>query len=299
VQVSLAFDPTAVEVKSIDTASSSCSYIIEKKIDPQAGKIDLSCVILDHPGIRTALAIGDIVVKPLKSGTFDFSFDESKTKVLANDGLGTNVLRISQDGSYRADNFDLPGQDKNESASSTARSFVVFSPTHPNQARWYNKNTAHFVWLGKPGQVYKYAFDNLPGTVPPDDHTTQGSAIDIPIPGDGIYYFHLQLVSGGLIAHYRIESDMTPPSIVAIHPSEDNIVAGDVVRFSFEATDAGSGIQRNYYVDLGSHLFLPVGSELFVPFSEAGEQKVTLRVYDTAGNYSEKSLIIHVEPKSK
>ena len=77
--------------------------------------------------------------------------------------------------------------------------------------------------------------------------------------------------------------------------SAERVVAGDVVRFSFLAEDSGSGIQRNYYVDLGNHLFLPIGPQLFIPFLEAGEQKVVLRVYDDAGNYSEALKTIEVE----
>jgi hypothetical protein len=121
--------------------------------------------------------------------------------------------------------------------------------------------------------------------------------IDIPVPGDGIYYFHLQLASGGEVAHYRIQSDLSPPVITAMNISETDVTEGDVARFSFDAQDLVSGIQRNYYVDLGSHLFLPVGQELFVPFLDAGDQTLTLRVYDAAGNYSEKSQVIRVAPK--
>jgi hypothetical protein len=145
--------------------------------------------------------------------------------------------------------------------------------------------------------VYAYEFDSLPDTIPSNKHTTQDSTLDVPIPGDGIFYFHLRLVSGGPVAHYRVQVDKTAPSIASIHLSSDRIVVGDVVRFSFEAKDAGSGIQQNYYVDLGNHLFLPTGSQLFIPFLEAGDQKVILRVYDTADNYTERSQIIHVEDK--
>jgi hypothetical protein len=157
--------------------------------------------------------------------------------------------------------------------------------------------TAHFVWYGKSDAVYKYAFDSNPDTVPSEEHTTQGTKVDVPVPGDGIYYFHLQLASGGPIAHYRLQSDMTPPSIISIHLSTDTVTVGDVVRFVFDAEDKESGVQSNYYVDLGDHLFLPIGKQLFVPFLNSGDQKVTLRVFDDAGNYTEKTQIIHVQSR--
>lgn len=292
VQVELVFDPEAVLIKSLNTDASACSYVIENTIDQKAGRARLNCVVL-HPEVgRQSIKIAEAIVHPKHKGTFSLSFDPEETKVLANDGLGTNVLRMAQAGSYRVDDFDLsePSSDK----TTNGRTFVVFSPSHPNESRWYNSRTARFVWRGKPEAVYSYAFDTSPDTVPSKNHTTQGSKIEIPIPGDGIFYFHLQLAGGGPIAHYRVQTDLTPPSIVSMKLSSDKIVVGDVVRFSFDAEDAASGVQRNYYVDLGNHLFLPVGSELFIPFLEDGDQNVTLRVYDDAGNYTERSDTVHV-----
>ncbi len=291
VRIELVFDPKAIEVKALETASPTCSYVIENTIDAVLGKANLSCVVLKSAGERGSLPIADIVVVPKRPGTFTLSFNKEETKVLASDGLGTDVLRMAQSGNYQVDNFDP------NLFTTTTKSFVVFSPTHPNQSRWYNSSTARFVWRGKSDAVYAYAFDSSPDTIPSKAHTTKDSAVNVPIPGDGIFFFHLQLVSGGPVTHYRLQADATPPSIVSIHLSAEKIVEGDVVRFSFEAQDAGSGIQQNYYVDLGNHLFLPTGSQLFIPFLELGDQKVVLRVYDAAGNYSEKSQIIYVENK--
>lgn len=292
VEIKLIFDPKTIEVQALETASSTCSYVIENTIDASRGEAKLACVLFKSGGERGSLKIADVVAIPRRTGTFTLSFDKENTMVLASDGLGTNVLRMSQAGSYQVDNFD-----PNLFTTTTTTSFVVFSPTHPNQSRWYNSSTARFVWRGMPGTVYRYAFDSSPNTIPSNMYTTQDSAVSVPIPGEGIFYFHLQLAGGGPVTHHRLLVDKTPPSIVSIHLSADKIVEGDVVRFSFDAEDAGSGIQQNYYVDLGNHLFLPIGSELFVPFLESGEQKIVLRVYDSAGNYSEKSQIIRVESR--
>jgi hypothetical protein len=121
--------------------------------------------------------------------------------------------------------------------------------------------------------------------------------VELQVPGDGIYYFHLQSVLGGSVSHFKIRSDQTSPIINSIKVSEDKVFAGDVVRFSFEAEDKGSGIQQNYYINFGNHLFLPIGSQLFVPFLEAGDYDVVLRVYDDAGNYREKTQTVNVQKK--
>jgi len=298
VQFKLIFDPTAVEIKSINTGTSSCSYVVENIIDQKNGTAILVCGILDANQSKRSFHVADITIMPLRAGTVPISFDPIETKVLAADGLGTNVLRMSENGSYRFDIFNTDIENL-ATSSKNGRSFVVFSTTHPNENRWYNQSKAHFVWLGKKGMVYRYSFDTSPDTTPSNEHVIQGNNIDISVPGDGIYYFHLQLVSGGPVAHYKIRSDMTKPQILSINFSKNYIVAGDVVRFSFDATDLVSGLQKNYYIDLGNHLFLPVGDSLFVPFMEPGEQMVTFRVYDNAGNYSEKNEIIHVNEVSQ
>ncbi len=295
VQFGLVFDPSLVEIKEIKVGP-GCSYVVENKIEDGIAK--LACVMFQSSGEKGSIKVADVLIKPKNVGKFSLTFDSGQTKVLASDGLGTDVLRMTQPGSYTVDKFDqsLFTASPSISTSTPRRSFVVFSTTHPNQSKWYNTNNAKFVWRGKLGAVYKYAFDNSPNTIPSNLHTTQDTEVIIPIPGDGIFYFHLQPVSGGPIAHYRVQVDRTPPSIATIKLSQNRVVAGDVLRITFNSEDVGSGIQKNYYIDLGNRLFLPTGSELFVPFFKAGEQKIILRVYDSANNYSEKTQVVRVEP---
>ena len=289
VQIGLIFDPNMINVTSLDTASSACSLIVENKIDQNSGTADLTCGTLTPGGEQGSVFIADVVATPKQVGNFTLGFDSEKTKVLASDGLGTNVLRMSQSGSYIVQSFDAP--------TSTTKTITVFSSSHPNQSRWYNSNIVNFIWKGLPNETYSYSFDSSPNTIPGSTHLTKNTSVALHIPGDGVYYFHLKLTSGGPVTHYKVLSDQTPPTINAIHISQDTIKVGDVVRFSFDAEDINSGVQKNYYVDLGNHLFLPIGPDLFVPFMEAGDQKIILRVYDSAGNYTEKTQVIHVLAK--
>ncbi len=295
VGVKILFDPKAVAVQRLEPTEGVCAYIVENTIDSEEGSATFSCVMTGKGGERGALSIATLTVAARHAGSFALSFDSEHTQVLAHDGLGTNVLRFAQASSYRADTFDLDSE--TSGSNGTARSFVVFSPSHPNESRWYKAPAARFVWKGKPGAVYTYTLDRHPTTTPQKSTNTQGTSVTVPIPGEGAWYFHLQAITGGPVAHYRIQSDRTPPSIVSIELSQETITAGDVVRFSFEAEDATSDIQNNYYVDLGNRLFLPIGRELFVPFVEVGEQTLTLRVYDGANNYSEASRTVTVLPK--
>ncbi|MCX6756076.1 MAG: hypothetical protein NTX85_01935 [Candidatus Nomurabacteria bacterium] len=293
--VSIKYNPDSIKINDFNTDNTDCSYIIEKNIDSKNGILNLSCVLLNYKKIgQKNLSIGKIIVTPQKTGSFDLTFDMDDTKVLANDGLGTNVLRVAQSGGYRVDNFNLDFTKENKTGQ---RSFVVYSSTHPNENRWYNAKNVKFVWIGKKDAVYRYAFDSEPNTIPSGSQTTNENTIAFKIPTDGVFYFHLQLDSGGPIAHFKIKSDFTPPTILSMIKSTDDVYQGDVVRFAFNAIDNVSGIQKNYYVDLGGHLFLPVGSEMFVPFLSLGKQSITLRVYDTAGNYAEQMESINVLEK--
>ncbi len=291
--VGLTFDPAKVEVVDVDSSTSPCSYVVEREVNNTDGFIHFSCVILNDKSWVETLPVLTVTTKLLKTGTFDLAFDPAHTSVLASDGLGTDVLRTSQDGSYKVDDFDL----ESEHATSTKRNFVVFSPTHPNQARWYNGSTVKFVWIGEPQAIYAYDFDTSPTTVPDGTLTTQEKSLTLNIPGDGIYYLHIKTLSSQAVAHYKIQSDHTPPTILNMSFDKDEYAAGEVARTSILANDVSSGIQNNYYVDLGDRLFLPTGPMLFIPFIESGTKTLRLRVYDRAGNYVEEVRNIKVQER--
>ncbi len=249
-EIELVFDPTKVEINELDTNNSACSHVIEKTIDSINGKIILSCMIIDPKVSREkTVSLGKIIATPIAVGTFDFTFNLQGTKVLADDGLGTDVLRIAQSGSYRVDNFSL------DQSKQGARNFILYSTTHPNESRWYNKKLANFVWLGPKDTSYRYSIDKNPTTVPSQGIIIHDNRVSLPIKSEGISYFHLQSTAGGPVAHYKIQSDFTPPEIISITTSENQVRVGSVVRFSFNADDVQSGVQRNYYIDLIGHLF--------------------------------------------
>jgi hypothetical protein len=291
----LTYDINATDVIALDTTNSDCKYVVENSIDTKNGVLNLSCVFQTIPDGQRDLYLGDIVFKPLRPGSVDLTFDRMQTQVLAHDGLGTNVLRTVLDGSYRVDNFNLTGNLTNLDSDFPERNFMLYSSSHPNSNHWYNLPQVDFVWIGPTDGVYRYVFDTQPNTLPSNRApTVQGSQLSLPVPGDGIYYLHLQSVRANAVTHYRIQSDFTGPTITAFNASETTITEGDVVRFDFAARDAGSGVEKNYYIDIGNKLFLPANEQIYVPFLEAGKQNLTLRIYDEAGNYSEKQLSVTV-----
>jgi hypothetical protein len=283
----ITYDPTRVEVLEIATDRSFCDkqFVLEKSIDPTAGLATISCGVRT-PGFTGTGLLAELIVKPLLPGTFSLTFGK-ETSILANDGLGTNVLRVMTDGSYVV----LPA---NFSASSDSMP-ALYSLTHPNTTRWYQKKLIRFAWSPTPDHIFEYALNKE------RDYTFSGkekiiaaNAIALETPGDGVYYFHLRRRDEGPVASYAVKIDTTPPTDVVIKASDTHPLRGDVVRFEFEATDTMSGLQGDYYVSLDGGLFLPVQQTLSMPFLDAGMHTLTVRVFDKANNFAEATTSILV-----
>ncbi len=295
VNAKLQFDPSAVEVLAVDSTQSVCSTVVRSTVDQQAGVIDFACQLPPMPGNSTNIILADVIVKAQHDGNVTLAFDQEATEVtMVDDGLGVNLLRSIQSSSYHFANFNYAIAYQAQADDQAIDPLVVFSPTHPNDSQWYRSTTARFIWKDYPGSAYLYAFDNKPDTQPSLLNIITGSSIELTIPGDGSYYFHLQRIGESTVEHYRIQSDRSPPAILGLAVSDHNVTVGDVVRLSFEAEDAASGIQHNYYVAVDNHLFLPVGTQILIPMSEAGNRDITFRIYDDAGNYSEQSVTVEV-----
>ena len=290
VSVSLVFDPAIFSVEDIITETSFCSFFLEKIIDNKKGTVQFSCG-LPNPGFSgNTGTVMSLRIKPKAVGTSTFVFT-NETRVLANDGLGTDVLRFASNASYTIE----PSKHKGDG------SLVVFSSTHPNSARWYATPTIDINWGFQNNMVYVYALDAIPDTIPSTKNQTTDNNITLTAPHDGVFYFHIATLRGAVVdtvTHFKIQIDTSPPSDVVVKASADSVAPGDLVRLEFTAKDAMSGLQKVSYVSFGSGVFLPVGQQVYVPMTHIGIEDVVFRVYDQAGNYVEKQLRIRVEPSS-
>ena len=291
VEVVASYDPKSLYVEDLIFANSFCSpeFIFKKEIDNVQGKLHIQCGVLEQTFQKYITTVADILVQPLKDGLTTLKF-EAESKVLANDGLGTNVLRSVVNGSYQIVSTN-PNNDK-------PPTLLIFSYTHPNSERWYKNKNIHVEWQ-KHLEQYQlaYSIDKSPNYIPDGQLITANNFLDFQIEGDGVYYLHLSLIKSDAIvttSHFKIQVDSTPPLIPEIKISADRVKKGDVVRFEFGGSDATSGLQKNYYVRFDG-IFFPVLSELQVPFLEKGRYKVTLRVFDNANNFTDVAKEIIVE----
>ncbi|MBI2047706.1 MAG: hypothetical protein HYT27_01065 [Parcubacteria group bacterium] len=296
--VLLRYDPARVRVLEILTTNSFCrgGFFIERSIDNENGEVRVICGI-PTPGFSEAEGIvAELLVQPKTDGPFSLRFDSEETKILANDGLGTNVLRTMTDGSYTSVySFSENGLNMH----AVTDEVLIFSPTHPNSERWYNNSGIEFVWqFTHEGRdiSYKYLIDTNSDTIPDEGIMVDDTKLRASIERDGTYWFHLLAEGNGARAtsHYKIKIDTSPPIAPDIRASATEVSAGDVVRFEFNAADTLSGLQRAFYISLDT-LFFPSGRELFTAFPKKGTYPVSVRVFDNAGNYSESNAYISVK----
>ncbi|TSC84911.1 MAG: Uncharacterized protein G01um101413_295 [Parcubacteria group bacterium Gr01-1014_13] len=283
------YDPKAVKIKNIITDKSFCdqNLFLEKNIDEANGKVTISC-LAPNPGFAEPKGIvAELVLQPLNDGFIGLRFDP-ESQVLANDGLGTNVLRQATDGSY---------QIVDESLTTSTRSLLVFSVTHPNIERWYSKKIIDLSWVAKPDHLYQYALNKITDFVPDKTATTTQRTTRLSVSEDGIYYFHLLETKNNAstaLAHFPIRIDLTPPPPPVIRASSQKVATDQIVRFNFENLDTPPSLQSGFFIQFNKGIFLPVQPPLFMPFLFSGNYHVNVRVFDAAGNTNDASTTIEV-----
>jgi hypothetical protein len=292
-QASISYDPSKVRIEEILTEKSFCDqeFFLEKNIDNEKGIVNIVCGSAKGFAGDTAI-LAELVIQPLRTGEVAIEFGED-TAVFAHDGLGTSVLRKSTNGYYQ---FTAPTYDN-----INKNNIVLFSYSHPNPSRWYNKKDIHVEWINFGNyKNFAYAFDKNPNTVPDGSLITNEENIRVAAESNGIYYFHLTPLSlnplDNKTYHIRFMVDTTPPKIPEIKSSAYVVKEGEVVRFEFLSNgDNESGVQKNFYVQIdGGTIWLPVTSQLYILFSR-GNHSISLRIFDNADNFSDAHAEIRVE----
>jgi hypothetical protein len=283
-QVILNYDPAVFQVEDFLRAHSFCSpdLFVEKKIDNKHGQVSIICG-LPNPGFQERMGVvAELSVKMLKVGQFDLNFGND-TQILANDGLGTNVLRMTTGGHY--------------SISEPGHNVRVFSSSHPNSNQWYQDKNIEVSWGSDQPRQYAYSLSQNPDDIPSRNTATAQTKASFHVDKEGIYYFHLLPLSqkkAEKVINYQIKIDATPPAVPVIKVSNMAPVAGEVVRFQFSSTDKIGDLIQAFYVKLDDSTLLPVGGAFAATFNKAGKHTITVRIYDKANNFSESSLTLNV-----
>ncbi len=239
---------------------------------------------LPNPGIKTSGGgISTVSFRVKSAGKAAISF-LSTSKVLRNDGEGTNILTSTGTAEFQ---LKIPPPEGP----------IVKSPTHGDVNRWYNSAQVQFVWDPvEDATGYSFTFDQNAKATPDETIDTTTAAANVKAASDGVWFFHVRAKNqtwGGTTS-YPVQIDTTPPAAFAPKFDTDLIALGETGTLRFVTTDAASGLDHYdiRQVTLSgpaseNSLFIEGNSPYVVPNLEAGKYEFIVRAFDRAGNASE------------
>lgn len=288
--VSLQFPPDKLQLISPSTGNSLIGiWAAQPRFNNVSGRVDLVGGIpggvTASNGLVTKLtfrvkSVGTALVKILDN-----------SKVLLNDGKGTDVLTQKAAGVYQ---LTLPPPEGP----------LAYSKSHPDETKWYMNPSVILYWTPEGGASgYSYVLNDEPIDSP--DNISEGAqtAVTYKQLADGSYYFHIKALLDGVwggTTHFAVKIDTTPPAefVPEILPSERTTQTEPVVRFA--TSDALSGVSRYELLIVPLQRQKSPGSQSAkAAFIEAespyivttplslGTYDLIVRAYDNAGNYRE------------
>ena len=295
------------EGKSINTVSTILSFPADKLklVSPTIGQSVISVwtaqpifnnqtglvkLVGGIPGginVQSGLVTGlTFRVKQVGSSVLVKFSDESR--VLANDGNGTDILNSVQNGVY---NLILP----------PPQGPIVSSETHSDQSKWYANKNVILRWASTSAiENYSYVLDKDPAGSP--DNIAEGNNATVIYKNldDGTQYFHIKSFRDGTwggVTSFGINIDTQPPAefLPEFAPSSRTSSKNQIIKF--QTSDAFSGTlyyeikviplsPKSSIVKSNNNFFIEATS----PYQTAldiGKYDIIVRAYDGAGNYRE------------
>lgn len=297
VDLALRYPPDRLQLVSTGTGKSIIGlWTSVPKYNNQTGIVELTGGIPGgvrvERGLITTLtfrvkAVGQAIVK----------FD--RTRILYNDGMGTEALTQTQNSIY---DLILP----------PPAGPIVISDTHPDQTQWYKNNSVSLRWTENSSvDGYSYMISDQPTDVP--DEISEGARQDIVYRSlaDGRKYFHIRALRDGRwggTTHFALNIDSSPPAEYKIEIIPNSRTTRLQPVFQFETTDTLSGtdhyelkivdvknLQSNGISD-SDEVFFEANSPYVAQEMALGDYDVIVRAYDKAGNYREVTERLEIVP---
>lgn len=214
-----------------------------------------------------------ITWKAIATGTATVSV--SGGKILANDGVGTNVFTGSGTATYSI------------GPAATAAKKVTITSTSHQDGVWSSVRKAIMSWSSTPSvSGYYVALDQDASTTPSGNLVTSTSATYDALT-DGIWYLHVLAASGSIpVAHFALFIDTTPPDNFTITVDSENKPDNRTPKITFASKDETSGIAR-YEASIDGGAPFAIASGDLMPRQRAGLHTLVITAYDTAGNKRE------------
>lgn len=297
-QADISFPPDKLQVVSPSLGYSIINvWTNQPRFDNQQGTLSFQGG-LPNPGINTSKGVVATITFRVKSIGQSLVRILDSSKVLLNDGLGTDILTNRGNGIYQ---LTLP----------PPRGPFIVSETHPEQSHWYANSSVALQWSDPfPVEGYSYMVNDEPIDIP--DNTSEGTRANIVYKGlsDGTHFFHIKALRSGVwgeTSHYAVNIDATPPADFPIEISPSSYTSNRQPLIHFLTTDAVSGMDHYEVKIVPRFITTAVGAadgakqsfftEANSPFStqlQVGTYDVLVRAYDKAGNYREKTQSLHI-----
>ncbi len=239
---------------------------------------------LPNPGIKTSGGVISTVSFRVKAPGRAIIKYAPTSKVLRNDGEGTNILTSTSSAEFTLKIPPPAGP-------------LVSSPTHPDQNLWYNNPQVQLTW--EPAENaggYSSSFDQTAKSTPDETVDTTSTATSVKASSDGVWYFHLRAKtdSWGGTTSYPIQIDTTPPAAYTPKLDRDVVTVQDSGTLRFLTSDAASGIDHYEVKEVTndtstSTLFVEAGSPYTISQHPAGNYEYIVRAFDRAGNFTDSS----------
>lgn len=298
----IVFSADKLEVVSLTKINSAVNlWVQEPSFSNVSGTIKFEGIILNPGFIGSAGKILTATFKATDAGEAALKF--SSASVLANDGLGTNIINEIGVASYgiiakiekeKAVEIAIPAEqetvapeaaaDKEEKINELSGPEII-SLSHPDQDAWYANNRAEFKWNLPSGTTGVSVLLNEkpvsnPGPIS-DGLFPNKEYVNLE---DGIWYFHLKIKSGqnwSEIAHYKIQIDTVPPEPYKIEISESDFWPV----LNFKTIDSLSGMD-GYKIKIGNDEIRLDGEQnnYKIESLPPGDYTIIIKAFDRAGN---------------
>lgn len=285
----LQFPPDKLQLVSPSVGKSIVGvWVTAPQFNNQTGQVSLEGVIpgglKTDSGLLTTLTFR---VESVGPATVKFL---SQSKVLLNDGVGTDALDKIQNGIYQ---LILP----------PPAGPVVTSETHPDQTKWQANDNLVLTWASDENDVqgYSYVLNAEPIDVPDDVSEGLRRGVSYQNLTEGRRYFHIKALRAGVwgeTTHFTVLVDKTSPAEFSLEilPGARTASRRPVIQFATIDNSAGLdryelklvSLQAGTGGDRGEQpLFIETDSPYAPPTLALGDYDVIVRAYDVAGNYRE------------
>lgn len=299
VEDTISFSNNTLEITSISKAETILTLWVKDLLyDNSTGKITFAGGI-PNPGFNGLGRLFRVYFKAKSHGSAWIKFNAAK--VLANDGIGTNILSSLGRADLTIKERTLPAPVPVELPKVSLIIPEISSSTHPDPNKWYTKRDIIFTWNWQQGITdYSYIFNKAPKTIPDNSGDRLDTSISYLDVADGVWYFHIKpetRTGWGSTVHRQVRIDATEPSELNIISAQDFPAIDPSPKFSFEAEDKMAGIDRlEVQIDKGEIRTLVDTLEYTAPFLRPGQHQITVSAYDRADNSIEDSLIFEILP---